>query len=55
MSEKQFDALMAIDKHLAEEDVANQAAYYEQFLKDDKLPLVFDAELVLLENRLTRG
>ena len=55
MTEKQFDALMAVDKDLAEKDVANQAVYYEQFLTNDKLPLVFDAELVLLENRLVRG
>jgi len=55
MTEKQFDALMAVDKDLAQEDVENQASYYEQFLKGGKLPLVFDAELVLLEDRLTRG
>jgi len=55
MTEKQFDALMTVDKDLAEDDVSNQAAYYEQFLHEGKLPLVFDAELVLLDNRLTRG
>ena len=51
MSEKEFDALMAVDSKLALQDVAAQREYLAGF---DRHPSDFDAELDLLENRLKR-
>ena len=51
MSEKEFDALMAVDSKLALQDVDAQREYINGF---DRHPADFDAELNLLENRLKR-
>ena len=51
MSEKEFDALMAVDSKLALQDVDAQREYINGF---DRHPTDFDAELDLLENRLKR-
>ena len=52
MTEKQFDALMSVDRQLALQDVNAQGEYFEQFLHGNRLPSDLDAELVLLANRL---
>lgn len=51
MSEKQFDALMSVDTKLALQDVAAQREYINKFKRH---PADFDAELLLLEQRLKR-
>ncbi len=54
MSEKQFNALMAVDTTLALQDVAAIAQHFEQFRAGDRLPVEMDAELILLDQRLKR-
>ena len=54
MTEKQFDALMTVDKKMALQDVNAQGEYFEQFLVGNRLPSDMDAELVLVSNRLSR-
>ena len=54
MTEKQFDALMAIDLTLARQDVVAIAEHFEPFRKCNKLPIELDAELVLLDERLKK-
>ena len=54
MTEKQFDALMAIDLNLARQDVVAIAEHFEPFRKNNKLPIELDAELVLLDERLKK-
>ncbi|MBQ4472635.1 MAG: phosphoenolpyruvate carboxykinase (GTP) [Alphaproteobacteria bacterium] len=54
MTEKQFDDLMSVDKNLAMRDINAQGAYFEQFLKGNRLPPDIDAELVLAAMRIER-
>lgn len=55
MTPAQFGALMAVDGQTALEDVDVQSQSFEPFRKDDKLPIEFEAELVLLAERLKRA
>ena len=54
MTEKQFNALMSVDLNLARQDVIAIAEHFEQFRKNDRLPIELDAELVLLDERLKK-
>ena len=54
MTEKQFEALMAVDLDLATQDTMAIAAHFEPFRKENRLPIELDAELVLLDERLKK-
>lgn len=55
MTEKQFQKLMSIDAHMALKDVQAQSLFFEPFRKEKTLPPEFEAELVLLEQRLKQS
>ncbi len=55
MTESQFQKLMSVDAHTALKDVESQSLFFEPFRKDKTLPPEFEAELVLLEQRLKRS
>ena len=55
MTQQQFQALMAVDAQKALEDVGAQSESFEPLRQEDKRPIEFEAELVLLAERLKRS
>ncbi|MDR2902666.1 MAG: phosphoenolpyruvate carboxykinase (GTP) [Lactobacillales bacterium] len=55
MTEKDFNALMAVDLDLAIKDISAQYDFYAPFKKQKTLPPEFEAELLSLDGRLHRA
>ncbi len=55
MTQQQFQALMDVDAQKALEDVGAQSESFEPLRQEDKIPIEFEAELVLLAERLKRS